>query len=431
MSDLLNILVLHRLGDPLYWRTAVRDLEHLLPDHAGAHRYIVHAADQPLPAYIKDLRFHGIVLGPTFLCARNARHTMAAVLEEFDFVRTSDAFKIALPQDDYDSHATLDRWMVDWRVDAVYAACSEHWDVLYPEYSRAGVIRQGYTGYVADSWLNRWRHPRPFAERTIDVSYRARRLPPNFGRIGHIKGVIGERFAAHPATAGLKLDISTDPDDLVAGPRWHEFLDSSKFCLATNTGSSLLDPYGDIQRCVERYQMRNAGAAFDEVEAHCFPGQDGRYNFTAISPRNLEAALAETVQIATPGRYGGILAAGRDYIALEPDCSNAPDVVAQMNDRTLVDRIRADARAAVLDRSELRASTQAASLIEQISAGAVRKRVQATPPAQMDTAVARHRRDVLDQTEPFWRQRRRRLRLRNILVTLGARKIKRWLTRTD
>lgn len=427
MSDLLNILVLHRLGDPLYWRTAVRDLEHLLPDHAAAHRYIVHAADQPLPVYIKDLRFHGIVMGPTFLCARNARHTMAAVLEEFDFVRTSDAFKIALPQDDYDAHAILDRWMIDWRVDVVYAACSEHWDVLYPDYSRNGVIRQGYTGYIADSWLERWRHPRPFAARTIDVSYRARKLPPNFGRIGHVKGVIGERFAAQPAAAGLTLDFSTDPDDLLAGPRWHEFLDSSKFCLATNTGSSLLDPNGDIQRCVERYQMRNADASFEEVEAHCFPEQDGRYSFTAISPRNLEAALAETVQIATPGPYGGILEAERHYIALEPDCSNAADVVAQMADRALVDRIRADARAAVLDRPELRAITQAASLIGQIAAGAAGKRLQATPPAQMDAAVARYRGDVLDQADAFWYGRRRRLRLRNLLVALGARKVKRWL----
>ena len=431
MSDRLNILVLHRLGDPLYWRTAVRDLEYLLPDHAGTHSYIVHAADQPVPAFIKDLRFDGIVMGPTFLCARYARHTMAAVLEEFDFIRTSDAFKIALPQDDYDAHAVLDRWMVDWRIDVVYAACSTHWDVLYPLYSKTGTIRQGYTGYIADSWLNRWRHPRPFAARPIDVSYRARKLPPNFGRIGHIKGVIGERFAAHPATAGLKLDLSTDPDDLVVGPRWHEFLDSSKFCLATNTGSSLLDPNGDIQRCVERYQTRNADAAFEEVEAHCFPGQDGRYSFTAISPRNLEAALAETAQIATPGPYGDILNAHDHYIALEPDCSNAPDVVAQMNDRSRVDRIRQSARSAVLDRPELRASTQAASLIEQIAAGVASKRVQATPPAQMDAAVAQHRRDVLDQADLFWRRRRRRLRLRNTLVAFGARKIKRWLTSMD
>lgn len=427
MSEPLNILILHRLGDPLYWRAAVRDLEHLLPDHAPGHRYVVHAADQQLPAYIKDVGFHGIVLGPTFLCARYARHTMASVLDTFDFVRTSDAFKIALPQDDYDAHMVLDRWMVDWRVDVVYAACSDHWDVLYPDYSRKGVIRQGYTGYVADEWLHRWKQTTPFAQRTIDVSYRARKLPANFGRIGYIKGVIGERFAAHPATAGLRLDISTEPEDLVPGARWRDFLDDSKFCLATNTGSSLLDPNGDIRQCVERYAVRDLTASFDEVEAHCFPGQDGRYVFTAISPRNLEAALAQTVQIATPGPYGGILKARDHYIPIEPDCSNVADVVAQMHDATCVETIRRQARAAVLDRPELRASTQAAAMVAQIASGAGAKRVQATPTAEMDAVLDRYRRDVTARTDTFWRHRRRRLKARSVLASLGARKIKRWI----
>ena len=119
VTEPLNILVLHRLGDPRAWRTSVRDLEFLLPDHAPAHRYIVHAADQRLPQYITDLRFDGIVLGPTFLCARYARHTFGEVLRDYDFIKHSDAFKIAMPQDDYDGHAVLDRWMVDWRVDRV------------------------------------------------------------------------------------------------------------------------------------------------------------------------------------------------------------------------------------------------------------------------------------------------------------------------
>ena len=431
LSEPLNILILHRLGDPLYWRAAVRDLEHLLPDHAPHHRYVVHAADQPLPTYIKDVRFHGIVLGPTFLCARYARHTMASVLDAFDFVRTSDAFKIALPQDDYDAHAVLDRWMIDWHIDLVYAACSEHWDVLYPDYSRNGVIRQGYTGYVADAWLNRWKQTTPFAQRTIDVSYRARKLPPNFGRIGYIKGVIGERFAGHPATAGLRLDISTEPEDLVAGARWHDFLDNSKFCLATNTGSSLLDPNGDIRYCVERYLIRHAAASFDEVESHCFPGQDGRYVFTAISPRNLEAALAQTVQIATPGPYGGILTATDHYIPIEPDCSNVTEVVAQMHDETRVEAIRRQAREAVLDRAELRASIQATAMVSQIASGAGAKRVQATPTAQVDAVLDRYHHDVTDRTDTFWRRRRRRLNARSVLASLGARKIKRWLTRTS
>jgi hypothetical protein len=423
----LNILVLHRLGDPLYWRTAVRDLEFLLPDHAGQHHYLVHAADQPLPAFIKDLRFDAIVLGPTFLCARYAPHVFAAVMDEYDFVRTSDAFKIAMPQDDYDCHLILDRWMSDWQVDLVYAACSEHWDILYPGFAPTGRIRQGYTGYIANSWLEAFSNPKPFAERAIDVSYRARKLPPNYGRIGFIKGVIGERFAAQPATAALKLDLSTAEDDLIAGDKWHAFLNDSRFCLATNTGSSLLDPEGGIRRCVEHHLMRKPLASFEEVEAHCFPGEDGRYSFTAISPRNIEAALAGTVQIATPGPYGGLLRANEHYLPIEPDCSNAADVVAQMRDHDRVERIRRHAREAVLSVPELRSANHAATLVEQISEGSAAKGVQPTPAAAMKEAIDRYRRTVTDQADRFWAKRRRRQKLHDLAVSLGARKLKRWL----
>ena len=425
----LAILILHGLGDPLSWRTAVRDLEYLLPDHAPEHLYVVHESERPIPDFIKETRFHAIVLGPTFLCARYTPHALARVRAQYDFVAAADAFKIAMPQDDYDAHALLDQWMVDWHVDSVYAACSEHWDALYPKYSATGRIRQGYTSYIPSAWIERWRTTKPAADRPIDVSYRARRLPANFGRIGHIKATIGERFAAHPATRGLTLDLSTDDADLIAGPDWHAFLENSKFCLATNTGSSLLDPVGDIQRCVERYGMGRPQASFEEIEAHCFPGLDGQYSFTAISPRNIEAALAQTVQIATPGPYGGILTAHEHYLSLDPDCRNAADVVVQMRDEPRIAHMRTRAREAVLSVPELRATAHAASVIEQITAGAAAKRVQATPPDQMRRALARYQNDVVAQTDRFWQKRRRRQQLREVLVTLGARKIKRWLMR--
>lgn len=427
MNAPLNILILHRMGDPQYWRQTVRDLEFLLPTHAAAHHYVVHAADQPLPAHIRDLRFHAIILGPTFLCARFAPHTFRDVLRDYDFVRTSDAVKIALPQDDYDCSAILDRWMTDWGVDAVYAACPEHWDVLYPSYSQTGRIRQGYTGYIADSWITGWQHPKPFAERSIDVSYRAGKLPPNYGRIGYIKGVIGERFAGHPATAGLTLDISTDSKDMIPGADWHAFMSDSRFCLATNTGSSLLDREGHIRQCVEQQLIRSPQASFEEVEAHCFRGQDGQYNFTAISPRNIEAALAHTVQLATPGPYGGILAANEHYIPLEPDCSNAADVVALMRDRVLVERIARQAKDAVLGVPELRATNHATRLLEQIADGVTAKRTQASSPSEMQSAMAQYATDVTAKTDAFWARRRRRQQLRDVAVALGARKLKRLL----
>lgn len=423
----LAILILHRLGDPLGWRAAVRDVEYLLPEHSPDHDYIVHPAEIPLPEFVKSINFHAIILGPTFLCARYAPHTFAQVKADYAFVAASDAFKIALPQDDYDSSALLDRWMIDWNVDTLYAAVSQHWPVLYPEYSKTGRIRQGYTGYIADSWLRRFRDPKPHSERTIDVSYRANKLPPNFGRVGRIKGEIGDRFAAHPATAGLRLDISTSPGAVIPGDGWHDFLEESRSCLVTNSGSSVLDPSGAIRACVERELIEHPDATFEQVESRCFKGEDGRYTFMAISPRNLEAALANTVQIATVGPYSGILAQHEHYLPLEPDCSNAADVVRQMRDGQLLDRIAARARHAVLAVPALRATHHAEGLITQIVDGVSTKRIQATPTADRQRMIARYRDEMTSVTNRFWGRRRRRERLRRLAVSMGARKVKRWL----
>ena len=425
----LAILVLHGLGDPEAWRAAVRDVEYLLPDHLPEHDYIVHPVEQPLPAFVQQTKFHAIVLGPTFLCARYVPWTFEKVLADYAFVGQSDAFKIALPQDDYDCNELLDNWMMDWRVDALYAACSSDWPVLYPRFSQTGRIEQGYTGYIPDAWCRRFDNPKPRAERTIDVSYRANRLPPNFGRIGRTKSEIGARFAAQPATAGLRLDISTDPAYLIFGSRWHDFVENSRFCLASNSGSSLLDPVGRIRRCVERALIRKPSATFEDVEAHCFPGEDGRHQLTAISPRNMEAALANTVQLATPGPYSGILTAGEHFIPLEPDCSNAAEVVDEMRDAALVSRVAASARDAVLSVPELRAANHARRLVAQIENGVATKHLQGPSPGEMTTVMDRYRTEVTARSASFWEARRRRARLRNVAVALGARKLKRWLMR--
>ena len=300
-ADKLNILVLYQMGDPKYWRSAVRDLEFMLPVHAPAHHYIMHSGDMPLPEFVKEIEFHGIILGPTFLGNRYNADAFARVLRDYDFIRTSNAFKIALPQDDYDCSGILDRWMVAWDIDVVYSVCPNHWDILYPKFSSKGCIKLGYTGYVSERWVESWKSPKPFEDRKIDVSYRAKRLPPNFGSIGHIKGAIGDLFKSKVNGLGLKLDISTDTRDMIPGGKWHKFIENSKFCLATNSGSSLLDPEGEIRSKVNQYLLHFPDADFDEVEKNCFPGEDGKYVFTTISPRNIEAALAKTVQLATPG----------------------------------------------------------------------------------------------------------------------------------
>lgn len=398
----------------------MRDLEFMLPTYAPEHNYIVHDSNMALPDFVKEIQFHGIVLGPTFLCSRYRQAEFERTLKEYDFIRTSDAFKIALPQDDYDCSAILDRWMVSWDMDVVYTVCPDNWPILYPNYSAKNKIQLGYTGYVSDAWLTSCQHPKPFHLRSIDVSYRANRLPPNFGRIGYLKGVIGERFILKFGNADLKLDISTNQNDLIPGDSWHAFLDNSKFCLVTNSGSSLLDPEGDIRARVNRYLSINPRASFEVVEENCFKGEDGKYIFTAISPRNIEAALARTVQIGTTGNYSGILQAEDHYIPLEPDCSNVSDVVSMMNDHRKAATIAKNCKDAILAVDDLRFKNHVSKLIQQIKDGGTAKKIHGSSEEFVKQVILQYR----NEASVFWRRRRVTSKLRGIGARLGARYIR-------
>jgi len=420
MADKLNILALHRMGDPLYWRTSVKELEFMLPTYAPEHNYIVHAADLPIPDFVKDIDFHAIVLGPTFLCNRYHPKTFETILQDYDFIRTSGAFKIAMPQDDYDCSGLLDRWMLKWKIDLLYTVCPEHWPVLYPEYSKLGKIELGYTGYISDSWIQSWKKTKGFNQRPIDVSYRASKLPPNFGMIGNIKGEIGEIFTRSVTGEGFRLDISTDPKKMIPGEKWHRFIENSKFCLTANSGSSLLDPEGDIRNKVNLYLNNHPNALFKEVEENCFQGEDGEYEFLAISPRNIEAALAKTVQIATIGPYNNFLEKYEHYIPIEPDCSNIKEVVSIMRDSKRVLQIANNCKEAILSIDDLRFTNHVDEIIKKIENAFSDKNISGTSQDKMHQYISKYENLMKTKTNIFWKKKRFCKPLKEIAKKLGA-----------
>jgi len=354
----LNILVLHRMGDPKNRREAVRTLEYMIPEHLGSERHncFVHDASLPLPSYLKDVEYHLIVLGPTFLCFRHFPKQLGEILEKLDFIKDSPACKIALPQDEYDSSEILDNWMFDWNIDIIYSVCYEQRASFYLKAAQTCQILPGYTTYVPDSWIDRWKNPKKHELRNIDVSYRTHNGDVNRCYLRTLKYEIADRFknAAMVAKPSLALDISNKIADLIPGIMWHDFLADSKFCLATPSGSSLIDPQTVFRRRVESFMRENPSASYDEVESSCFSNLDKKGYYTAISPRNVEAALAETIQIATPGAYSGMMEPGIHYISLDENCANVDVVIKQMEDRTLVDKIRKEAKESILSEPRLR-----------------------------------------------------------------------------
>jgi hypothetical protein len=360
-NDSINILVLHSMGDPSLAPVFLSKNLYLLRQHFPQHNYVYHDASLNLPSYISDSAWDAIILDVTFLTARWAGEDFfLARLKDYSFVANSSAFKIALPQDEYDCNILLDNWMCDWKVDVVYSVISSSWDVLYPRYSKQGTILLGYTGYIDESLIDR--QSKAFLERSIDIGYRAKKLPPYFGRTGEVKWRIGELVDQQATELGFRTDIKLGDAATLFGDAWLEFLGNSRFTLGANSGSSLLDPTGVIQRSVRRYLRRFPEATFGEVEASVFPGQDG-VELTAISPRVFEAALLGSAQILVRGDYSGVVLPNIHFIPIAADASDFDEVAGAMRDLDKVQKMIAQCREAILSVDALRARNRAAQLL--------------------------------------------------------------------
>jgi glycosyltransferase involved in cell wall biosynthesis len=346
----LNILILHETGDLWQLRRSSFNHSFCLLKYAPWNSYTLQSFRQPIPGRLRRERFDAIILDTTFLCWRWSsprEDNFDRLLKDYAFVADSDAVKIALPQDEYDHSAVLDDWLTDWRADLIYSVCYEHREVFYPKAAAHAEIVEGMTGYLdeADIAMTR-RLARPFEARDIDIGYRAKSLPPYFGRFGRLKAEVGERFRASYTGKGLSLDISVDPRHALMGDDWLRFLGNCRFTLGCESGSSLLDPVGEINRACRAYLAKNPNADFEEVEAVCFPNQDMRRIYSAISPRIFEAALTGTCQVLSPGHYGGILSPGDHFIPWDIDARETDALYAELSDwRRAKERVEACATA--------------------------------------------------------------------------------------
>ncbi|MBL64053.1 MAG: hypothetical protein CMI30_11675 [Opitutae bacterium] len=396
----LNILTLHRLGNP---RRAVRFLrKHVffLRDHAPEHNYVYHDVAVHLPDYVKDIPFDAVILDVTLLCSRWGQpDVLERCKKEYSFVADLDAVRFAFPQDEYDCNELLDDWMMEWKVDVVFSVLESHREVLYPRYHEKGEFQLSYCGCLDEKLLSF--QPKPFADRTIDLGYRARKLPPYFGRLGQTKWTIGREVDRLARAAGLRTDVVLGDGKRLFGNDWINFINDCKFTLGANSGSSLLDPRREIQQAVRRYLADSPDATFEEVEAACFPGQEGKYEFTAISPRVLETAALGSGQILVDGAYSGIVEPWEHYLPIRPDASNFDEVFEAMGDVAEMERMIKRCREAILDCRFLRYSFQAQRILDLI-----RERSGDSRPEShlqgVEAIIAKYEREIGKKNKMLW-----------------------------
>lgn len=330
-----NILVLYRYGEypP---RATIWDHLYSLERYSGHRCFYVNLLVRPLPAWLlRTVPLDLIFFHTTFLSARWSEEAFAAMVRKAAPLKAHSAVKVALPQDEFIHTEPLCDFINEFGIDHVFSVSPRtEWPAIYRTVDRDRVqFHEVLTGYLEEKTLRRIRKLEgETRQRDIDIGYRAWKAAPWLGRHGYLKAQLDEVFSVEAPRRGLVADISTRPEDTLLGDEWYRFLLRSRYTIGVEGGASILDRDGSIRRRTDAYVAEHPHAAFEEVEAACFPGVDGAFSLFAISPRHLEACATRTCQILIEGDYNGILQPHRHYIPLKSDFSNLDEVLRGLGD---------------------------------------------------------------------------------------------------
>ena len=305
----LNILLLHGMDLERNWLAGVSDVELMFPRYDKNNNYLCHSVFYMLPKFIKDVPFDAIIMTSTFMDKFVGNYNVEnhQWIKQFEFLKQTSARKVVLAQDDYWFCEARDFFYVNYNIDRVHLVCpSNSWHELVPKYiAQGGDLKQGFTTYVTPYIKKLSKFKKKWSERKFDVIYRATRHPliPNI--IGEIKGLIGENFYQNLTESNkrkYRLDIC-NTKKIITGEKWYRFLSDSLSILGSSSGSSVRLKNSKIRTEIIDFKKRYPKINAVEFEQKFLSEDDKNKKYTAISPRNLEAATLGTVQILG---YGGI-----------------------------------------------------------------------------------------------------------------------------
>jgi len=313
----------------------------------GAGRYFyLNMGVRSVPDWLRKVDFDAVIFTTSFLGQRWVPSLFEEQRERVRPLLGVGRARIATPQDEFIRTAMLCDFFEEFGVNHVVSVAPEsEWPKIYAglDFDEVSFTR-ALTGYLSEPTVARIDEiVAQTPGRDLDIGYRARPGAPWLGRHGLLKGELGAAVAEQGGERGLSFDISSDDADVLVGDEWFRFLARSRYTIGVEGGASVLDRDGSFKEATEAFVEENPDASFDQIEAACFPGEDGGVELFALSPRHLEACATRTCQLLVEGDYNGILRPGEHYLELKRDLSNLDQVL---------DRVVDDSeRAAIVERA--------------------------------------------------------------------------------
>ncbi len=262
-----------------------------------------------------------------------------------DALHAYSGLKVQFIQDEYRWIDQITLMMEYLGIDLIFSAAAEaDLPELYTNRLPGVKAVSTLTGYMPDRLLGL--RSAPLEHRHLDVGYRGRVVPYSLGALGQEKVAIAKGFRERAGRYGLRCDIGWREEDRIYGQRWNEFIASCKTMLGTESGASIADFDGSIERRVNEYLAEHPEPPFEEVSEAVLAPYESNLPIRAISPRVFEAIALRTALVQFPGEYSGVVRPWDHYIPLEKDFSNMDEAVERIRDtrflREMTERAYAD-----------------------------------------------------------------------------------------
>ena len=250
-----------------------------------------------------------------------------------------NGLKISFLQDEYRSVQSCWENLNILGIDILFT-CIPQRDInkVYPKSKVPNLkIINVLTGYVPVDYLSKRKVP--IMNRDIDVGYRSRMNPFWLGKLGYEKFFIAEEFRRRAKKYKLNVNFSTNEKDRIYGKNWIKFMTSCKALLGVESGSSIIDFDGKLEKKVNEALESASDLSFEEIHNKYLKDFEGNVKINQISPRCFEAAALKTPMILFEGGYSKILKPHIHYIPLKKDFSNFEEIMIKIKDENFLQEL--------------------------------------------------------------------------------------------
>jgi len=248
----------------------------------------------------------------------------------YEAVKKFNGLKFMFLQDEYHHVNAVEDCALDLNIHLMFTLVKQEFiQKAYPRLQHLRIVPI-LTGYVPEKMVGL--PTLPIKERTLDIFYRSRINEYWLGELAQEKVFIAENTKKLAPLYQLNIDVSVREEDRIYGEKWLDALRTTKAVLATESGASIWDYDGTIEKETRFYLRQHPKASFKEVQNAVLKPYENNLLYSAISPRIFEAAALKTPLIMFPGEYNGICKPERHYISLNKDFSNFKEVAEKLKD---------------------------------------------------------------------------------------------------